>query len=315
MALKTADIVATLKPTLFDIFDVSWDENEKKSQYTQFCKVEDSQDAYEDLLQYQGPDSIPQAAEGSVFERIEIDNVRSKRFTHLIYKAEIKITKEALADTKYRQITDAVKMLGRAGARTIERLAAGALFNGLPGGSELAPDGLSAFNTAHAFSNPLAGNPTSGSNAATGQMTTAVVRLMRAEGRKTRDEHGSLAPVNLTRLIVPPDLEDEASVLKESALRPGGMNNDKNITGSGIKDIVVADFLAEAPSNAATQWYMQDPDAHRLMFFWRQRPQRDMLHEEASDDHLFRLYFRCCVGYADWRGNYGSTGAGSTSAL
>lgn len=315
MALKTADIAATLKPTLYDLFDASWDENAKKSQYSQFCKVEDSQDAYEDILQYQGPDSIPQAAEGSVFERIEIDNVRSKRFTHLIYKAEIKITKEALMDTKYRQIADAVKMLSRAGSRTIERLAAGVLYNALPGGSELSPDGVTAFNGTHSFSNPLAGNPTSGSNAGTGQLTTAVVRLMRAEGRKTRDEHGSLAPVNLTRLIVPPDLEDEANVLKESALRPGTTNNDKNITGSGIKEIVVADFLAEAPANASTMWFMQDPDAHRLMMFWRQRPQRAMLHEEASDDHLFRLYFRCSFGYADWRGIYASTGTGSTSAL
>lgn len=313
MALQTADILATLKPTLFDLFDASWDENEKKAQYTQFCKVENSSDAYEDILQYQGPDSIPESVEGGVFERIDIENVRSKRFTHLVYKAEIKITKEALADTKYRQITDAVKMLSRAGARTVERLAAGALFNGFS--SEQSPDGVSAFNASHSFSNPLSGNPTSGSNLATGTLSTVNVRSMRVAGRKTRDEHGSLAPVNLSRLIVPPDLEDEAMVLKESSLRPGTANNDKNVTGSGIKEIVVADFLAEAPSNASTQWFMQDPDAHRLHFFWRVRPQRSILHEEASDDHLFRLYFRCCVGYADWRGNYGSTGTGSASSL
>lgn len=313
MALNTAAIAATLKPTLFDLFDVSWEENEKNAQYKQFCKVENSSDAYEDIMQYQGPDSIPEAAEGGVFERINIETGNTKRFTHLIYKAEIKITREALADTKYRQITDAVKMLATAGARTVERIAAGALFNGFS--SEQSPDGVSAFNASHSFANPLSGNPTSGSNLATGTLSTANVRSMRVAGRKTRDEHGSLAPVELSRLIVPPDLEDEAMVLKESALRPGTANNDKNVTGSGIREIVVADFLAEAPSNAATQWFMQDPNKHRLMLFWRERPKRTMHIEEASEDHLFRLYFRCSVGYADWRGNYGSTGTGSASSL
>ncbi len=304
MTVKTTDFPPALKSTLHDVFEASW--KKRQDQYSRVFDVETSFDAYEDELQIQGPDEIPVATEGSVFERVEIENVRSKRYTHAIYKGEVKITREALDDIKYGKITDAVAKLAIAGFRTVERIGAAFFYNGLIG-SELSPDGAAVFGT-HNLSNPLPGRPTTDSNAGTGRLGSTNIRAARADGRKTLDEHGSLAPYYLTQLLVGPDLEDEAYVQKGSDQKPGTTNNDDNYTGRQIKDIVVLDFLAEAPNYSDSMWFLRDPDMARNKFFWRVKPERKLIQEEASGDWLYRLYFRCSAGCSDWRGLWASTG-------
>jgi len=323
MSTKTTDFPTALKPVLHDVFEVTWD---RPTQYTETFMIDDSQDAYEDELQIQGPDSIPAAGEGSVYERVEIENTRQKRYTHLIYKAEVRITKEALADLKYKQITDAVAKLAKAGNRTIERIAAGVFINGL-NGSELAADGVAVFSASHVISNPFNGAASTASNLAATQGALSVmnVRQMRAAMRKTVDEHGSISPRMGQHLIVPPDLEDEGEAIMQSTLKPGlygnsgatayGAVNDKNTTGPKIKKVTVMDFLGENPTNATTAWILRDDEEAQNKVYWRVRPEKELIFEEPSGDHLFRLYMRLSAGVTDWRGLYASAGTGNTTTL
>ena len=312
MSTKSTDFPTALKATLNDVFEVTW--NDEGLQCEKVFDVETSTDAYEDELQIQGPDEIPQASEGTVFERVEIENIRSKRYTHLIWKGEAKVTREALDDIKYRQCTDAVKKLAIAGRRTIEKVGAAAYFNGFT--SELTPDGLSLFNAAHTLANPLAGNPvTTGRNYGTGTLSGPNIGAARILGRKTPDEHGSPSPFMLRQLIVGPDLEDQAEAIKQTAQVLGSNYNDKNIPGGKIDEIVVMDYLALAPANASTMWMLRDKKNARNKMFWRVRPERSLVKEEASGDWLYRLYFRLSFGHSDWRGVFGSDGTGNATAL
>lgn len=312
MSTKSTDFPSALKATLNDVFEVTW--SDEGLQCEKVFDVETSTDAYEDELQIQGPDEIPQSGEGTVFERVEIENVRSKRFTHLIWKGEAKITREALDDIKYRQCTDAVKKLATAGRRTIEKVGAAALFNGFT--SELTPDGYSAFNAAHPLSNPLAGNPyTTGRNLGTGLLSGPNIGAARILGRKTPDEHGSPSPYMLKQLIVGPDLEDAAEAIMKTPQVLGSNNNDKNIPGGKIDELVVLDYLALAPNNPDKIWFLRDKKNARNKMFWRVRPERSLVKEEASGDWLYRLYFRLCFGYSDWRGILGSDGTGNSTVL
>lgn len=314
MSTKTTDFPSSLKSTLFDCWNIKF--NGEDAQYKKVFKVEKSSDNYEDFLQFQGPDTIPASAEGQVYERIELESARSKRYVHGVYKGEMKITREMLDDCKYRMIVDGAEHIAEAVARTVDSVATAFFYNGLTGG-ELAPDGLSVFNSTHALVNALAGKMQSGRNIGTGQLTVANVRAARTLGRKTPDEHGSVTPYKLTQLIVPADLEDEAHVIKESALRPGSSAplNDKNVTGNKIEEIVVLDYLADAPNNASTAWFMRDPKRARNRFFWRVEPEKKIVKDEASDDFLFRCYMRFSLGCDDWRGIFGSDGTGSATAL
>lgn len=314
MATNTADFPSALKDTLLDAWQVAFDGED--SQYKKVFNVRESSDNYETMLQFQGPDTIPESGEGQVFERVEIESVREKTFYWVIYKGEIKITREALDDMKYQKIVDGASHIGSAVARTVDSVAAAFFYNGLSG-AELTPDGKAVFAADHTLSNPLAGKMQSGRNLGTGSLSIPNLKSARVLGRKTPDEHGSVSPHELTQLIVPADLEDEAEMLRESMLKPGTANNDKNVTGPKIKEVVVLDYLAEAPSNASTNWFLRDPRANKSknMFFWRVKPEKKIVRDEGSDDYLFRCYMRFGLGAADWRGLFGSTGAGSASAL
>lgn len=307
MLLSTTFSTDVQKPILHDLFDTAW--NGKDEVYSKICRVEESSDAYEKDLQMQSPDEISESTEGGMYNRVEIENIRSKTYTHVLYKGEIKISRETIEDSKYKQIYDAVKMLGRAAKRTVERKVAAAMYNGFT--SELTPDGGAVFSS-HTLSNPLSGRPTTYSNKGTGVLNAANLKARITNGYKCLDEHGSISPKNLSHLVVPSALAFTAQQLKApaSAGEPGTGNNDQNVVAGAISKVTVSHWLSEAPSNADTQFYLLDPDEHKFMFFWRVKPSTELLEEEASGDHLFRVRFRFSVGFSDYRGVDGSTGAG-----
>lgn len=293
------------KKILHDLFDTGWDGEGET--YKSICQVEDSSDAYETDVQMQSPDEIAIADEGGMYARVEISNIRSKTYTHSLYQAEIKITRETIEDSKYKQIYDAVKMLGVAAKRTVERKAAAALYNGFT--SELSPDGAAVF-ASHTLAQPLAGRPTTYSNKGTAALTPTALKNRRIQGRKCLDENGSLSPARFDTLIVPSALEytGEQILVPMSRGEAGTANNDASVGGKGLK-LVVSDWLEEASSNADTQWYLCDSKKHKFMFFWRVRPQQELIYEEATGAHLYRIRMRFSLGFSDYRGFDGSTGA------
>lgn len=298
-----------LKKDLDEVFDVHFDQ--MGEQYKEVFRMEETEDAYEDDLQIQLPDEVSEASEGGMYPRVEIENVRAKRYIMSTHKAEIKLTREALEDLKFKKMFDAAEGLAVAMKRTVERKAASFFYNGFS--SELAPDGVSVFNDNHVLSNPLPGAPFSVGDNNLGALALNATNLKAGLtlARKTPDEHGSVAPYMPDQLIVCPDLEWIAYQLTNpvQGFEPGTANRDANaVSKRGLKPVVL-DFLAEAPNNSTTMWFLRDSKAAKNKFFWRVRPQKDVIIEEATGDYLYRVRFRISRGCSDWRGLYGAQGA------
>lgn len=292
-----------LKKTLDEAFDVSYNAS---SQFNDVFDVRDTSDAYEDDLQLQFPDELSLVSEGGAYPRTEIEHVRTKRYTVQTFKREIRITQEALDDFKYDLMVDAVKGLGLAANRTFERYGASFFINGFS--SELSPDGLSVFNTAHSLSNPLSGNPTTDSNRGALALNATNLKAARTVMRTTLDEHGSLSPFMPDQLIVCPGLEWMGEQLTQSVLEPGTANNEKNVAARGLK-LIVLDFLAEATSYSDSMWFLRDSKRSRNKWYWRRKLRKNVVREESTGDHLYQVDVRFVRGCSDWRGLYGSTGA------
>ena len=295
-----------LKKDLDEVFDVHFDG--MGDQYKEVFRMEETEDAYEDDIQIQLPDEISEASEGGMYPRIDIENVRSKRYVMSTMKAEIKITKEAIEDLKYKKMYDAAEGLAVAMKRTLERKGASFFYNSFT--SELSPDGVSVINSAHPLSNVLAGAPFSTGNNALGAVALNAGNLKAARTlmRKTPDEHGSIAPYVPDQLIVCPDLEWVGRQLIQGSDEPGTANRDLNVVNRGMK-LVVLDFLAEAPSNSTTMWFLRDSKQAKNKFFWRIQPQKTVVIEESSADYLYRVRYRISRGCSDWRGIAAATGA------
>lgn len=294
-----------LKKDLDEVFDVHF--GGQGDQYKEVFKVDDMDDAYEDDVQIQMPDEIAEASEGGMYPRVEIENVRSKRYLASTHKAEIKITQEALEDLKYKKMFDAAEGLAIAMHRTVERKGASFFYLGFT--SEQSPDGVSVFNDSHSLNNVLAGAKfTAGDNKGTGALNATNLKAGRTQMKRTPDEHGSPAPYYPDQLIVTPDLEWTGLQLVQSIQEPGTANNDKNVAARGLK-LVVLDYLMEAPTNDTTMWFLRDSKMAKNKFRWRLKPEKEVVREEATGDYLYRVRFRIVRGCSDWRGLYGSTGA------
>ena len=58
---------------------------------------------------------------------------------------------------------------------------------------------------------------------------------------------------------------------------------------------------------STTAWWTQAPN-HKLMFFWRQRPEMDRDYNKKARVASFFNFFRFGTAAFDWRGIDGSTG-------
>lgn len=291
-----------LKKILDNVFDVSW--GKKSFEFEPVFNVSDTDDAFVDDVQIQMPSEIEMVAEGGAFARVTIENVRSKRYLIVSYKGELKITREAQMDMKYDRMVDGAKALAVAARRTIEKKAASILYNGFS--SELSPDGVSLFNTAHPLSNPL-GSASTVANRSQLKLNPTNLKIRRSACMKMVDEHGDLAPFYPDQLIVNVDNQWDAQQISQSTLEPGTSDNQKNVIGAGLK-VIPLSFLSAAPAYADTMWFLRDSEVAKNRFIWREKPTSDMVIEQQTKDRLYQIMFRFAVGNSHYYGLDGNTG-------
>lgn len=127
--------------------------------------------------------------------------------------------------------------------------------------------------------------------------------------RKQLDSAGNKINILPKTLLVPQDLEFKAYEVLRSTYLPDSPNNNVNSVGpNGIYKIEPMTWI-----------YLTDPDAfflvadkseHELHWFWRQQPSVESDIEFKTEVALTKIVTRFSVGYSDWRGIAGTTGAG-----
>ena len=157
--------------------------------------------------------------------------------TNYVMRLSMGITRELLETDRYGVIGDHSRSLAHSGRKTIERILADAAnrgFGTVDGGetastnlSLLAEDGL-AFISGNR-PQPKGGLPV-WSNRETGSTLTAdAVATARLNFRKYLDGSGDLDPQKMTRVIVPPDLEDTIKEIVGSTLKVDTSLNNTNV--------------------------------------------------------------------------------------
>jgi hypothetical protein len=292
-----------LKLGLDKVFDTAF--YEEGWQFEDVYDMDETEDGFVDDFQIQTPDAIDIVGEGGAYTRVDIEAVRTVRYTIFTLKTEMKITQEAEEDLKYKPLKNGAKALGVAMHRTIERLAAANLYNGFS--SVTSPDGVSLFNTAHALANPLGGHPTTMSNRSQLRLNAVNLGTRRVAGRKQLDEHGSPSPAKFNQLIVGPDLMYVAEQITEGKEEPFTANRNVNVTQRGIKTYVL-DYLQEAPQFATAMWLLRDSKLAKNRCIWRKKPESSIAIDGPTGDPLYRQRCRLVFGHSDYRGIDGNTG-------
>jgi hypothetical protein len=229
-----------------------------------YTNYEDSDRQTEISLGVVGFDDVPEKPEGDPYATALLRPGHEKRVSHTEFGYGFEVTKTALEDDRYKQLTKHAMWFMFSAGYVIEKRAANLLNNAFT--TELTADGVAAFSTAHV----LAGGGTFRNKPSTdvafswASLRDAMIDL----ATETKHDSGQLArAVEDLYLIVPPHLEMLADRVVNSAGLPGSADNDRNsVKARRNIEIVVNPLLTD--TNA---WFLvaKNKDLHGIKGYKR----------------------------------------------
>jgi hypothetical protein len=212
---------------------------------------------------------------------------------------------KALEDDPESILNGAGQWLAFSGRYVEEGRAANVLNNGFT--TELTPDGVSLFNSAHALKGggTARNRPSTDADLSASSLQQALIDLQTDQ----KDEAGHLAaPITNLKLVVPPALEFLAHRLLNSQQLPGTADNDVNpIKARRTWDLIVNPRLSDTDA-----WFIvAGSKAQHGLTFYRRVPisTEPMAIDARTGNRIFKVRHRFSVGAWTWIGTYGTAGA------
>lgn len=259
--------------------------------------------------QVSGIPAVGALGEGEEYPMDQMVQGFDKTYRALKYGVIMPITEELLEDNQHDEVFDRARHLGRA-MREAERISASSIFNNAF--TTAGPDGVSLCNTAHPLAYPGAGT-SSNRLAADADLSLTSLEDLITVMRKTKDQSGKKVLVRPRNLIVPPELEFLSTELLDSTQKPqastAGSLTEENAVNAvrsryGLEPVVM-DYLTDDDA-----WFLSaDKGSHKLFWFWRKQPETSSDMEFKADVALMKIKSRWAVGFSDFRGVAGTTGA------
>lgn len=234
-------------------------------------------------------------------------------YTHVERALGTSVSNKLWEDDQFRVMLRKPSNLARAKARTEERVMADVFnYSFTAGGGGLASftsgDALALFSSAHTRED---GGATQ-SNYTTSDLKESALEAAIVGIRQQLDHKGQLFMAKADTLVIPGQLQKEASILLKSTGRVGTANNDINPYEGALK-LVVWDFIGSAsPGGSDTAWFVFDSSLHQLNFFNRSdRGLEGPFWDFDTKTAKWSVDVRHSVGFSGWRATYGSKGDNS----
>jgi hypothetical protein len=225
----------------------------------------------------------------------------TQTLTNVTYSLGGKVTMEAIMDNKYEPVAmRKAKKLARSMRQTKENVFANILNNGFT--SATGGDGKELLATDH----PTLDGTQSNELSVAADMSEASIEDMLTQIRGAKDSRGLRIQLKGRKLIVPPELEFEATRILSSTNQSGTANNDINALREGgmLPDgVVVWDYLTDEDA-----WFIKtDADDGLIM-----QNRMDVKFEQDNDfdtkNACMSAIARYVGGWGDWRAVFGSPG-------
>lgn len=273
--------------------------------YPEYFNIKSSDRKFERVITYVPFGDTQSKPEGETYA---FDTLRSgyiKDFTHTENGLGFEVTQTALEDDPEAILNGAGQWLAFSARYVEEGRAANVLNNGFS--TELTPDGLSLFNTAHALKGggTAKNRPSTDADLSASSLQQALIDLQTDQ----KDEAGHLAaPVTSLKLVVPPALEFLAHRIINSQQMPGVADNDVNpIKARRTWDLIVNPRLTDADA-----WFIiAGSKAQHGLTFYRRVPisTEPMATDVRTGNRIFKVRHRFSTGAWMWQGVYGTAGA------
>ena len=278
---------------------------EQKPIWRRLYNIKNSEKRSELITTVTGVGDIPEKPEGQPYATDVIKVGYTKEFLHTEFGMMFEVTQTALEDDRYDILSDHAKWF-MFSARVVQEKRAAILFNnGFT--SELTPDGLSIFNSAHLLKG--GGSARNVLASAADLSWTSLQQALVDWQRETKFEAGQhMLPVEDLILVVPPELEFTAAKIVSSTLQPGVGDNDLN-TIKTLRNITVVKNVYLTDTDA---WFIVSANKSQHGFCSYTRVPMSMdpaMTDPRTRNRLYPIRFRQSWGVRHWQGAFGTAGA------
>ena len=304
MVLTAGNFADLLKPGLKSIFDIGMS---RPRPIMEMLFGVQSSTRFEEQYQGMGAQGLVPPFDGTVpyhdFDAGYRTDIRNYEFA-----MGMSVERRLVDDDQYNQINRRASNMSDSFNNTIETDAANVFINGFTdsgtnrmGASVAGADGVGLLSTAHPYSPSNTG--TTQANEGTLALTIDTLDTTRQAMRNFTDDKGLLLGANPDMLLVPPELERNATqLISERAIyEPGSAQYDVNMFSGRFRP-VVWDRLTD--SNA---WFLIDSTLMKQHLIWQWRINPEFSQADDFDGLIakFRGYMRYGIGWTDWRWVYG----------
>ncbi len=300
MATTTAAFSALLAPGLRKVFGTEY--KDFPEEFSQLLTVLTSKRNYEEELMTAGLGLHTTKAQGQSLSYDDPIQGGDVRYTHAAWALGFRVTREMYDDDLYAVMKKMAKQLARSARLTVE-MEVGALLDDLFSGSTYTGHDDAAACASHTL---LTGATYANYAATATDLTIGALRSASERLERTLNERG----LPDTRgqgeiLVVTPTYKWVADEILKSEGKAYTADNTMNaFDGLGIKP-----FVTHYQSDT-DQWMLTAAKAlHDLKFFWRVQPKFENEDDFDTKDAKFSSYMRFSMGFTDWRGLDGSSGA------
>lgn len=273
-----------------------------QEEYSQLANVLSSKRAYEEELMTAGLGLHTQKGEQASITYDDPIQGSKVRYTHVTWGLGFRVSREMYDDDQYGVMKKMSKQLARSARLTVE-MEFGALIDDMFSGSVYKGHDNAAACASHTL---LTGATYANYAATPTDLTIGALRSASERLEKTVDERG--LPINLGRgeiLVVSPTYQTVAEeILKSSGKAYTADNTMNTFKGMGINI-----FVSHYTSDDDLWLLTAGKGKHDLKVFWRQKPKFENEDDFDNKDAKFSSYYRISMGFTDWRGLDGSSGA------
>jgi len=299
MATTTGDIAKFLYPGLNSIFNTEY--SDYPLEFKDIFDEVSSDKAYEEYAGFVGLGLSRVKSEGSGVFYDKWNQGFVRRVTNVAYALGYIVTREAVKDNQYMKATKAkTKALARSERQTKETVAANIL-NRAFNSSYTYADGVELCSTAKLTKSGLTYQNELTTAA---DLSEAAIEQALIDISNLTDERGLKIAVRGMRLIIPTELQFEATRILESTLQNDSANNAVNALKNMRMDVSVNHYLTDSDA-----WFIKTDVPDGMIYQNRENPMFENDTDFNSKNLLFTCYSRYAFDSPDNRSIFGSPGA------
>jgi len=304
MAITRSAHPSALWPGIKMWFGKSYKELPKP--YLAYFQAETSDKAFEEVAESTGFGLAALKGEGASIQYDTDGEGYKTRFTNNTYGLGYIVTREAIEDNQYRQISERRSSeLSRSMNTTKCIVHANTLNRGFSG-SYLGGDGVALFSTSHPTISGVQSNLLTAADLSESALEDAVTRIM-----LMKNARGLNIGAKAKTLVIHPSEWANATRILQSELQSGSSSdttNTNNINAlrvKGMVDQVVMDpYLTDDDA-----WFLTTDIPWGLVTFQRRAMEFRQDNDFDTENAKAKATERYVNGWADWRGVYGSAGS------